>query len=147
MVFPLFKLDIRIFKNYCEKKWKSIDAVEYSEEHFSFVIHKYGVLTELFVQTVDEYHQTGILTALYDKGLETYMTFADDQPEGAKVFALSDLQSGFVLWLCACGICIIVFICEKMSLTVKRWVRNFLKNCLGLVLFLRDLSETLKGYH
>jgi hypothetical protein len=119
--------------------------VEYPKDSFALKMHKHGILTGLLLDVVSEYLQTGILQMLYDKGHERLTTFSDNPPDPEPVFTLKDLEYGFVLYLGACGICIVVFICEKMK--VKRCLWVFIENCLGLVLFLLEMKKIMKGYH
>ncbi|KAG5673112.1 hypothetical protein PVAND_003186 [Polypedilum vanderplanki] len=86
----------------------------------------------------------GIPQYLYDMGVQTwYPPYQEEFKDTRRILSMIDLEFGFVLFLAAAFLSIMVFICELHALYVKR---KF-KNLLGLYEFLRVLREKLKDYH
>jgi hypothetical protein len=60
-----------------------------------------------------------------------------------RILSMSDLEYGFVLWIPACFLAFVCFICELMSLKVKLKFRVLIR----LINFLRVLRARLRDYH
>lgn len=87
---------------------------------------------------------SGIPQHLLDFGLfTTYNHVHYAVVDSRKVLSLEILEFGFVLWLAACFISLIVFLCEARML----WLRRKLRKLIGLIDFLRILRARLSDYH
>jgi hypothetical protein len=99
-------------------------------------------------------HFEGIQTRLLETGFGKYHTeyveWLDIKPhveekvvQSKRIFSLKDLEYGFVLWLAACFVSILVFIYEINNLRLRRK----LKILIGLIDFLRLLRARMADYH
>jgi hypothetical protein len=148
VVFVLAQRERVLFEHYCEKNFKFLTAAHFKELNFAFVVDKTGIITELVDSTVDEFIESGILAMLYDRGFERYLARAENHiDEPLFVFSLGDLDVGFVVWLGACCVCVLVFFCELVSVTVKRLFKKWTKRVVGNLLFLGLLRGRLRGYY
>jgi hypothetical protein len=77
----------------------------------------------------------------YDKWF-LFRPFDYEDPDERRILSLTDLEYGFVLWLAACLVSFLCFICE-LSLKVKRE----LKILIELIDFLRVLRARMNNYH
>lgn len=57
--------------------------------------------------------------------LEVFLHPLEDDPSEPKVFSFSDLSFGFVVWGCACGIFLTVFIIELLWTFSKKKIKEF----------------------
>jgi hypothetical protein len=69
-----------------------------------------------------------------------YRRNAADEINTSKAFNFSDMQCGFVVWLIACSISILVFACEVLWVHGKRIGREYLGLSLFCVLLCRRLN-------
>jgi hypothetical protein len=98
-------------------------------------------------------HFEGIQTQLLETGFGKYhIEFAEwldikphveEKVDSRRIFALKDLEYGFVLWLAACFVSFLVFVYEINSLRLKRKLRVL----IGLYDFLRLLRARMADYH
>jgi hypothetical protein len=98
-------------------------------------------------------HFDGIQMQLLETGFGKYhIEFAkwlnlkphvEEKVDSRRIFALKDLEYGFVLWLAACFVSFLVFVYEINSLRLRRKLRVL----IGLIDFLRLLRARMADYH
>ncbi|KAG5673138.1 hypothetical protein PVAND_003209 [Polypedilum vanderplanki] len=95
-------------------------------------------LSELMIDTLELIIPTGITNFWYDWHLwYKYKRYiVEIEPKLPQIFTLNDLSFGFVVWLIACGICIICFLIELIVYYSSIGLRNF----LGLTFILKLLK-------
>jgi hypothetical protein len=64
-----------------------------------------------------------------------------------KVLTLEMLDFGFYIWLGACCVSCVVFVCELLWWMVTRRLRKLLQGLIGLFNFLRVLKARVADYH
>lgn len=88
-----------------------------------------NILGDLLSETVSRIVQSGILNHLREEGIwRMYKRLENIVEDNRRIFSLSDLEFGFVLWLASCGVSIVVFFIELSSLIIKRWVKKLVGN-------------------
>ncbi|KAG5671218.1 hypothetical protein PVAND_001427 [Polypedilum vanderplanki] len=107
-------------------------------------VFKNNILQHQMNEVIDRLIPMGILKFLSDYGRWYVNRPVDAEIEDPrKILSMNDLEFGFVIFLGALAFSIVVFICELLSLSMRR----FLKNLFGLFEFLRVIREILKVYH
>ncbi|KAG5671297.1 hypothetical protein PVAND_001502 [Polypedilum vanderplanki] len=103
-----------------------------------------NVLMSQIKEVINKLIPSGIPKHLNDYGLWYLFRPVDVEIEDPRrVLSMSDLEFGFVIFLVALAFSIVVFLCEIVSLSVKRRLRKL----IGLYEFVRIIRERLKDYH
>jgi hypothetical protein len=105
-------------------------------------------MRNLFSRHLDEIMErlipSGIPQQLFHYGYsDIFSQFDVEEPDNLRILSISDMEFGFAIWLAAFPLPIIVFICELLSLKVKRKIRKL----AGLIQFLRLLRARMSVYH
>jgi hypothetical protein len=86
---------------------------------------------------------SGIAQRLFDYDIwYQYRPVEYEIEDPRRILSLTDLEYGFVLWLVACLVSFVCFVCE-LSLKVK----SELKNLIAMIDFLRVLRARMNNYH
>ncbi|CAG9810472.1 unnamed protein product [Chironomus riparius] len=90
-----------------------------------FTTHR-SIIHKHLSATLDKVIPAGIPQYLFDyyKSL-LFKKFDRIEDKSPKVLAVDDLGFGFVLWLCACGISVVGFLLELMTLRMRMSIHNF----------------------
>lgn len=91
---------------------------------------------KLIDDTMRNLNQFGI-ASYYVNYLKFLLRPQPELPSEPRVFSLSDLEFGFVSWLIACGVCILVFIGEVL----KYRLRILFQKYVGLYYFMKILRK------
>jgi hypothetical protein len=109
-----------------------------------FVMPRNSMLFSQLNLVVSQLVPAGITQYLEKFGLwYLYRPYDNEVVDPRRILSMSDLEYGFVLWLPACFLAFVSFICELMSLKVKRKFRVLIR----LINFLRVLRARLRDYH
>ena len=103
-----------------------------------------NIIAYVFEVAINRLIPSGILQ--HSEEYATWLHFIRHKEEAEdtrRIFSLGDLEYGFVLYICACAISLIVFFFEKISLTLRRYFRYF----LGYVLFFALVCQRMRVYH
>jgi hypothetical protein len=94
---------------------------------------------------IDRLLPTGIIQHLFDFGVwDFFRTHMESEQDPRRVLSLDDLEFGFVIFLAAIFVSFLVFFYEViLALRMRQWLRDF----IGLVDFLRVLKARLENYH
>jgi hypothetical protein len=125
---------------------KTLDVLKREKYSFKNVICTRS--TYILVHSLDEvsarFIEAGLMTHLYNHGFWTHTRPVDEEvTDHRRVFSMSDLEFGFTLWLAACFVAFLLFLCEQLSLKVRRK----LKVMAGLFEFLRLVRARMSDYH
>jgi hypothetical protein len=100
------------------------------------ISHFEGIQTQLLETGFGKYH------AQYAKWLDI-KPHVEEKVDSRSIFALKDLEYGFVLWLAACFVSCLVFVYEINSLRLRKKLRVL----IGLIDFLKLLRARMADYH
>lgn len=81
--------------------------------------------------------EAGILQNIYKYLSDFELRPKIDPPKEPYVFKFSDLEFGFVTWLIACGISLLMFIIEIIWYYSVRGVKYLIRQYVGLFLFIK----------
>ncbi|KAG5679487.1 hypothetical protein PVAND_009052 [Polypedilum vanderplanki] len=111
---------------------------------YTFLMYKRNIMTHPIIDIINELIPSGILQHETDYGMWYMHRPVDvEVKDPRRILSMSDLEFGFVIFLGAISLSIVVFICELHVLYLKRQLRKF----LGLFVFIRVIRERLKDYH
>jgi hypothetical protein len=112
---------------------------------FAFRFVKNHFLIKTLNHVISQLTPAGIPNYLADYGQWYLFRRLDEDviEDSRRIFSLGDLEYGFVLFLGAATVSILVFIGELLSVQVKRK----LEMMIGLVDFLRVLRARMADYH
>ncbi|KAG5669317.1 hypothetical protein PVAND_017205 [Polypedilum vanderplanki] len=106
----------------------------------SLGFYRQSILSNALADLMLNLSQTGIPHYLNERGFhQFYDLFQPPEEENLRIFSLDDLEYGFVLYLGACALAIIVFIFELISV----WIKKILEFYFGLFAFVRILDVKL----
>ncbi|KAG5671269.1 hypothetical protein PVAND_001475 [Polypedilum vanderplanki] len=118
--------------------------IEKFTKDMSIFTMKNSILFVQMNQIMNKFIETGIAQHLLDYAVWFLWRPSDKKVEDPrKVLSMSDLEFGFVIFLGFLSLPVVVFICELLSLKVRRQMRKL----VGLYEFMRIIRERLKDYH
>lgn len=83
----------------------------------------------------------GIIKYWFNYLLDFEVKALEEPPKEPKVFAIADLEFGFIVWLVACGISLTVFLIEFSYVYAKRNIKKFIRELSGLYAFIRFIGS------
>jgi hypothetical protein len=129
---------------------KSLETMkgERLTKDWSFVMSKNHFLLGHFNQVINRFNPAGIPKHLADYGA-WYMTgkLEEEIVDSRRVLSLKDLDFGFVLFLGAAGVSVLVFFGELLWQQVWLKLSRKLKVLIEVFEFLRALRERMRDYH
>jgi hypothetical protein len=114
----------------------------------SFRMRKNHFMLGHLNHVISRFNSAGIAGYLADFGA-WYLSrkLADEVKDPRRILSLTDLEFGFVLFLAAAGVSILVFFGELLWQQVWLKLSRKLKILIGVFEFLRVLRERMRGYH
>ncbi|KAG5671333.1 hypothetical protein PVAND_001536 [Polypedilum vanderplanki] len=130
----------KTFKNSLPK----MDTFKINMLSEGIAIPKHCIFQQQFDDVIAQLIPSGILKHLENLRKWYYNRPIEEEPEDSlKVLSMSDLEFGFIIFLIAALLSIVVFIYEFLFLNLKK---NFIK-LIDLYEFLNALKEVLNKYH
>lgn len=113
----------------------------------SFVMEANNFIFELAEMVIERFIQAGITKYLFEYQcfLEKATKVNEKTLKGPEVLSIDDLRFGFIIWLSACGVTLIVFMSELLTYLVKVEGKKLMYKIFGLLCFLRLLKQRLKA--
>jgi hypothetical protein len=115
-------------------------------EPFGICSHRNNFGFELMDKTMTELIQGGILQHFFAYIMEFEFRSLVDEDPGPSVLSLGDLEFGFITWLNACGICVLVFLVEIFWWFGKIKVREYIRLYMLLYMLLKFLQNKVWTY-
>jgi hypothetical protein len=129
---------------------KSLETMkgERLRKDLSYIMSKNHFLLGHLNHVISRFIPAGISKHLVDYG-DWYLMrkLKEEILDTRRVLSLKDLDFGFVLFLGAAGVSVLVFFGELLSQQVWLKLRRKLKVLIGIWDFLRVLRERMKDYH
>lgn len=138
----LTDVDYGVFKAFGQNIPRIIDEkIEFTP--FAVNVPKDSFGSALVIETMKYLVGGGVPQQLFHLFFDfELMPMLDDEPE-PRVFSLNDLGFGFVVWLIACGISVLAFVCEILYIYLK----NLCIYLCGNFLVLFSLMRVINGRH
>ncbi|KAG5676356.1 hypothetical protein PVAND_006198 [Polypedilum vanderplanki] len=143
----LVDIELHTLFNFTNKKSLPMLNNEKTSKFAILVLPKNFILLKSMNFLIDRFFETGITNHFIDYGRwYLHRPFDLEFEDSRRILSIKDLEYGFVIWLFACFVSFLVFLCEirkKVYQKIKKWVETF----AGFCGFLIVLKTRMKRFH